>query len=78
MRYLQVKGAGELGRLHELRRRCFMSVATRQTQGRGAVLYVFVECLHMMHACACGAGPACEAKVKQSKVKSKGERKRIG
>jgi hypothetical protein len=43
VRYLQVQGARELGRLHQLRRRFFVLVGARQPQGRAAVLYVCVR-----------------------------------
>ena len=40
--YLQVQGVRELGRLHQLRRRCLLLHVARQPQGRFAVLYVCV------------------------------------
>ena len=43
VRYLQVQGARELGRLHQLRRRSLVLVGARQPQGRFAVLYVCVR-----------------------------------
>ena len=43
VRYLQVQGARELGRLHQLRRRSLVLVGARQPQGRAAVLYVCVR-----------------------------------
>jgi len=43
VRYLQVQGARELGRLHQLRRRSLVLLGARQPQGRAAVLYVCVR-----------------------------------
>ena len=43
VRYLQVQGARELGRLHQLRRRSLVLVGARQPQGRAAPLYVCVR-----------------------------------
>ena len=43
VRYLQVQGARELGRLHQLRRRSRVLVGARHPQGRAAVLYVCVR-----------------------------------
>ena len=40
---LQVQGARELGRLHQLRRRSLVLVGARPPQGRLAVLYVCVR-----------------------------------
>ena len=53
VRYLQVQGARELGRLHQLRRGCFVLVFARQPQGRAAVLYVCVCANASQHACMC-------------------------
>ena len=43
VRYLQVQGARELGRLHQLRRRSLVLVGARQPQGGASVLYVCVR-----------------------------------
>ena len=48
--YLRVEGAGELGRLHKLRRRLLVPVAACLHQGRAAHLYVCVQMRDSMHA----------------------------
>ena len=56
MPYLQVLGARELGRLHQLCCNCLVIFVARLPQGRAALLYVCVCANASQHACMWGGG----------------------